>query len=119
MPCRVAGAFLCLFLFACLIPAPQGALAAAPDSSIIVAGNRHIDADMIRAHFHAASDGAFDATAIDAALKSLYATGLFADVKIERQGERILGQQKDQRRGLEEGRTIAIRRPAEPRPGAR
>jgi outer membrane protein insertion porin family len=90
MPRRVAGAFLCLFLFACLITAPQGARAAAPDSSIIVAGNRHIDADMIRAHFHAASDGAFDATAIDAALKSLYATGLFADVKIERQGERIL-----------------------------
>jgi outer membrane protein insertion porin family len=90
MPRRVAGAFLCLFLFACLIPAPQGVLAATPDSSIIVAGNRHIDADMIRAHFHAAADGTFDATALDAAIKSLYATGLFADVKIERQGERIL-----------------------------
>ena len=45
---------------------------------------------MIRAHFHAAADGAFDAAALDAALKSLYATDLFADVKIERDGERIL-----------------------------
>jgi outer membrane protein insertion porin family len=90
MPRRVAGAFLCLLLFACLAPAWQSAQAAAPDSLIIVSGNRHIDADMIRAHFHAAVDGSFDAAALDAAVKSLYGTGLFEDVKIAREGERIL-----------------------------
>ena len=34
--------------------------------------------------------GRLDAAALDAALKSLYATGLFADVKITRQGDGIL-----------------------------
>ncbi len=90
MPRRVAGVFLYLFLFACLAPAWQGAQAASADSLITVTGNRHIDADMIRAHFHAAADGSFDATALDAAVKSLYGTGLFEDVKIAREAERIL-----------------------------
>ena len=45
---------------------------------------------MIRAHFHAAADGTFDAAALDAAVKSLYGTGLFEDVKIAREGARIL-----------------------------
>jgi outer membrane protein insertion porin family len=56
----------------------------------MVSGNRHTDADMIRAFFHAAADGTFDAAALDAALKSLYGTGLFADVKIARDGDRIV-----------------------------
>src|SRR5262249_51343392 len=51
---------------------------------------RHIDAAMIRSHFHAGSDGRFDAAALDAALKSLYATGLFQDVTIARDGDRVL-----------------------------
>src|SRR5262249_24448814 len=55
-----------------------------------VSGNRHIDAGMIRAHFHAAADGTIDAAALDAAVKSLYGTGLFEEVEIARKGERIL-----------------------------
>jgi outer membrane protein insertion porin family len=90
MPCRVAGAFLCMLVLACLTPAWRSAQAGAPDSLVIVSGNRHIDADMIRAHFHAAADGTFDAAALDAAMKSLYGTGLFEDVEIARDGERIL-----------------------------
>ncbi len=44
---------------------------------------------MIRSHVPAGR-GRLDAAALDAALKSLYATGLFADVKITRQGDGIL-----------------------------
>ena len=44
---------------------------------------------MIRNHFHA-SRGALGAGALDAALKELYATGLFDDVKIARSGGRIV-----------------------------
>jgi outer membrane protein insertion porin family len=87
---RVAGAFLCLLLFACLSSAWPGAQARAPDSLIAVAGNRHIDADMIRSFFHASADGSFDAAALDAAVKTLYGTGLFDNVKIVRDGGRIL-----------------------------
>jgi len=52
------------------------------DSAIAVTGNRHVDAAMIRSHFHAAADGRLDGAALDAGLKALYDTGLFADVKI-------------------------------------
>jgi outer membrane protein insertion porin family len=93
MPRRMAGAFLCLFLFGLLVLVPcqpAQAAAATTDSLIAVSGNRHSDADMIRAFFHAAADGTLDAAALDAALKSLYGTGLFQDVKIAREGGRIL-----------------------------
>ena len=59
-------------------------------SPITVSGNRHIGADMIRSYFHPAADGQLDATELDAALKRLYATGLFKDVKISRAGDRVL-----------------------------
>ena len=68
-----------------------GTASAAPvDSAITVTGNRHIGADMIRSYFHAGPDGHLDAAALDAALKQLYASGLFNDVKISHAGERIL-----------------------------
>ncbi len=88
---RLAGAFLCLIVFGFLALAPcRHALAAGADSAIMVSGNRHADADMIRSFFHAAPDGTFDAAALDAALKSLYGTGLFQDVKIARDGDRVV-----------------------------
>jgi outer membrane protein insertion porin family len=88
---RVAAAILCLFVCVWVTSAAwQQARAAEFASSIAVTGNRRIDADVIRAQFHATADGTFDAAALDAALKSLYATGFFEDVKIARDGERVL-----------------------------
>jgi len=58
--------------------------------AIGISGNRHIGADMIRSYFHPAPDGRLGATELDAALKQLYATGLFKDVKISRPGGRVL-----------------------------
>src|SRR5262249_4878140 len=60
------------------------------DPAITVIGNRHIGADMVRSFFHAAPDGHYDAAARDAAVKALYSTGLFADVKISHEGNRVL-----------------------------
>jgi outer membrane protein insertion porin family len=60
------------------------------DAMITVAGNRHTDPAMIRSFFHVAPGRPLDAAALDAALKRLYATGLFADVKIARDGGRVL-----------------------------
>jgi hypothetical protein len=46
--------------------------AAAPsEPAIVVEGNRRIDADAIRAHFHPAPGAQLDAAALDAALKEL------------------------------------------------
>lgn len=89
---RVMAALPSLFLSGLFaLAACQNAQAAAPAAggSIAVAGNRHLDAAMIRAYFHAGADGRLDAAALDAALKRLYATGLFQDVKISRRGGRV------------------------------
>ncbi|HVU40848.1 MAG TPA: POTRA domain-containing protein, partial [Xanthobacteraceae bacterium] len=80
-------AFLAGFL-ACLTIVVGGAARAdgEADSRIAVSGNRHVDAAMIRSFFHVMPGKPLNAAALDAALKALYATGLFADVKISRQG---------------------------------
>ena len=93
MPCRGIGV-----IFAGFLAISVGASAAAAgdadaktrDSLIAVNGNRHVGADVIRSYFHGAPDGWFSAVELDAALKSLYATGLFRDVKFSRAGERVV-----------------------------
>jgi outer membrane protein insertion porin family len=60
------------------------------DSAITVIGNRHVGADMVRSFFRAGPGGKLDAQAADDAIKRLYATGLFSNVKISRAGDRIL-----------------------------
>ena len=89
---RVTVGILVILLPLFLPPAacPSAFAASGAEAAIAVAGNRHIDASMIRSHFHAGADGRFDAAAVDAALKSLYATGLFQDVTVSRDGDRIL-----------------------------
>ena len=88
---RVTVGFLFVLLSLLALAAwPRAFAAGAAEAAIAVAGNRHIDASMIRSHFHAGADGQFDAAALDAALKSLYATGLFQDVTVSRDGDRIL-----------------------------
>src|SRR6185437_5050263 len=51
--------------------------------TIDVVGNRRIDADTVRSYFHPASDGHYDAAALDDALKALIATNLFDNVRID------------------------------------
>jgi outer membrane protein insertion porin family len=53
-------------------------------SAIRVEGNRRIEASSIRTYFHAAPGGQLDDADLDTGLKALYATGLFADVRITR-----------------------------------
>ncbi len=80
----------CILGLIAIVAAAPAAAGPSADSTDVVAGNRHIDAAMIRSHFRPAADGRLDAAALDAALKSLYATGLFQDVRITRNGERLV-----------------------------
>src|SRR5215471_10529741 len=64
--------------------------ARAGDADIIVVGNHRIDAATIKAYFRAQPDGRLDAAALDAAVKALYASRLFDDVKISREGARTV-----------------------------
>jgi outer membrane protein insertion porin family len=60
------------------------------DNSIIVQGNRRVEADTVRSYFALAPGEQLDAAKIDAALKALYASGLFEDVRISRQGNHLV-----------------------------
>lgn len=59
-------------------------------SQIVVEGNRRVEADTIRSYFRLGPGERLDAAKIDQALKALYATGLFQDVRISPAGGRIV-----------------------------
>ncbi len=73
-----------------------GAAVAAPAdtgltaSSIVVQGNRRIDADTVRSYFKVAPGEHLDAAKIDAGLKALYGTGLFQDVRVSQTGGKLI-----------------------------
>jgi outer membrane protein insertion porin family len=59
-------------------------------NSIIVEGNRRVEADTVRSYFKPGPGGRLDAAAIDEGLKALYATGLFQDVHIGHRNGRLV-----------------------------
>jgi outer membrane protein insertion porin family len=67
-------------------PAEAGASA----NSIVVQGNRRVEAETVRSYFKAGPGERLDAAKIDAALKALYASGLFEDVHITQSGGHIV-----------------------------
>jgi outer membrane protein insertion porin family len=64
--------------------------ASASSSLIVVQGNRRVEAETIRSYFKVGPGEHLDAAQIDSALKSLYATGLFQDVRISQAGGKIV-----------------------------
>jgi len=54
-----------------------------------VVGSHRLGPDAISGYFHAAADGRFSDAELDAALKQMYASALFADVHIARKGDVI------------------------------
>ena len=67
-----------------------GTAVAQSASSIVVQGNRRVDAETIRSYFRASPGQRLDAVAIDEAWKALMGTGLFEDVKISPSGGRVV-----------------------------
>lgn len=87
----LAGLLLAVSLFG-LVP---GAALAAPSehasaTEIVVEGNRRVEADTIRSYFKAAPGERLDAAKIDEGLKALYASGLFQDIHVSTQGNRLI-----------------------------
>ena len=89
----VAAVLLCLSAFGSVI-VPIGmsgaAIAQSAPTRIDVEGNRRVEADTIRSYFKVGSTEHLDSAKIDAALKALYGTGLFQDVRITPSNGRIL-----------------------------
>jgi outer membrane protein insertion porin family len=68
----------------------QPAETSANTASIIVEGNRRVDADTIRSYFRVGPGEHVDTVKIDSALKALYASGLFQDIRISQRGGRLV-----------------------------
>jgi outer membrane protein insertion porin family len=71
------------------VVAPSVAVAQSVNS-IVVEGNRRVEADTVRSYFRPGPGGRLGPIEIDDALKALYATGLFQDVHITPSGGRIV-----------------------------
>ena len=61
-------------------------------SGIVVQGNRRIEADTVRSYFRTGPGELLAAARVDEAIKAMYATGLFRDVRVSRQGGRLVVQ---------------------------
>jgi outer membrane protein insertion porin family len=70
--------------------ASSGAAVAQTVSSIVVDGNRRVEADTVRSYFRPGPGGRIGPEQEDEALKALLATGLFSDVRISHSGGRIV-----------------------------
>jgi len=70
--------------------ASSGVAIAQTVNSIIVEGNRRVEAETIRSYFKSGPGGRLDAVAIDEGLKGLYATGLFEDVRLGHRDGRLV-----------------------------
>lgn len=57
---------------------------------IRVVGNRRVEPETVRSYLQLSVGDAFDAGKIDASLKALFSTGLFADVRIDREGSTLV-----------------------------
>jgi outer membrane protein insertion porin family len=57
--------------------------------SIVVQGNRRVEADTVRSYFKGGANGQLNAVEIDQGLKALIATGLFEDVRVSHAGGRL------------------------------
>jgi outer membrane protein insertion porin family len=88
-PCRVvqrlvrtAGAVLVLLMTSIAV--------AQTGTSIVVEGNRRVEAETIRSYFKAVASGRLDNGSINDALRALYETNLFQDVRINQAGGRLV-----------------------------
>ena len=81
-----------LVAFAILLfaSASSPARAAETIAAIEIAGNRTVAADAVRSHLKLAQGSPYDAAKADQSIKALFATGLFANVGIERRGATLV-----------------------------
>lgn len=89
----VAAGLLCASLIgfvAVSIGTADVIMAQSAQTRIDVEGNRRVEADTIRSYFRVGGSERLDSATVDAALKALYATGLFQDVRITPGPGRVL-----------------------------
>ena len=88
----MAGLLLGVVLFgvASFVVASAPALAQSAGPQIVVEGNRRVEAETIRSYFKVPPGERLDAARINSALKALYSSGLFQDIRISQSGGRLI-----------------------------
>jgi len=90
-PRAPAGAVLAAMLALGLVAAaPAGARAGDAVAAIEVRGTRTVEPEVVRAHLLVARGEPYDAAKVSQSIKALFATGMFADVRIERRGASLV-----------------------------
>lgn len=87
--CFVAGLLALVMVIALAIPLASVA-AQSTIQEVLVEGNERIEADTVRSYLSVSIGDPFDAREINDSLKGLFATGLFADVTIRREGAALI-----------------------------
>ena len=95
----LAGSLRLMLAFAAVTPVVAIGDAALPSGkvfaqgvikSIEVVGNRRVEPETVRSYLQISPGEAYSPAKVDASLKALFATGLFADVSIEPQGSSLI-----------------------------
>jgi outer membrane protein insertion porin family len=86
----IAALFALVLVEPVLMSAPPAEAQAAAIREIRVAGNRRVEPETVRSYLKFNVGDAYDAGKVDQSIKSLFATGLFADVRIERDATGVL-----------------------------
>ena len=73
-----------------MVVASVGVAAAQSASSIVVQGNRRVEAETVRSYFKPGPGGQVGPAQIDDAIHALYATGLFEDVHLSHENGRLV-----------------------------
>lgn len=81
---RFAAVFFLLVSLLVGVGTPQQAAAQGAVREVIVEGNRRIEDETVRSYMRISRGDAYDPALVNDSLKSLFATGLFADVSISR-----------------------------------
>lgn len=71
-------------------PAPRAAQAGDVITSVVVRGNQRIEADTIRSYMLIQPGDAYETDRADRSLRTLFATGLFRDVRVSREGSVLI-----------------------------
>ena len=69
--------------------AARAAEAAETIAAIEITGQRTVEPETIRSHLQFGKGSAYDPAKVDQSIKALFATGIFADVRIERRGTTV------------------------------
>ena len=86
----IAALFALVLVEPVLMSATPAEAQAAAIREIRVAGNRRVEPETVRSYLKFNAGDAYDAGKVDQSIKSLFATGLFADVRIERDATGVL-----------------------------